>query len=174
MSVSVDNLTEKTFDNFKKITPALLAIALLTGMLLFLPDSILRKMYLDNLPVLWSRIIGIAFLLSVALIGTIGISSAISHITTKIHNKRIRENLKKKLKILSPQQRSIILKVLKSKDKAISLDSNSGDTVHLVNNMFLHMPQQVFSVGWDNEMILTYVPHPWLLDLYNEEPELFK
>ena len=174
MSLSVDNLAEKTFDNFKKITPALLAIALLTGMLLFLPDSILRKMYLDNLPVLWGRIIGIVFLLSVALIGTIGISSAISHITTKIHNKRIRENLKKKLKILSPQQRSIILKALRSKEKAISLDKNSGDTVYLVNNMFLYMPQQVFTLGWDNEMILTYVPHPWLLDLYNEEPELFK
>lgn len=174
MSISGDSIIEKTFDNFKKITPALLAIAILTGMLLFLPDSILRKMYLENLPVLWSRIIGIVFLSSVALIGTIGISSAISHISSKIRNKRIRENLKKKLKTLSSQQRSIILKVLKSKDKAIPLDSNSGDTVYLVNNMFLHVPQQVFSVGWDNEMILTYVPHPWLLDLYNEEPELFK
>lgn len=174
MSLSVDNLTEKTFDNFKKITPALLAIALLTGMLLFLPDSILSKMYLDNLPVLWSRIIGIVFLLSVALIGTIGISSAISHISSKIRNKRIRENLKKKLKTLSSQQRSIILKALRSKEKSISLDKNSGDTVYLVNNMFLYMPQQVFTLGWDNEMILTYVPHPWLLDLYNEEPELFK
>ena len=174
MSVSVDNLAEKTFDNFKKITPALLAISLLTGMLLFLPDSILRKMYLDNLPVLWSRIIGIVFLLSVALIGTIGISSAISHISSKIRNKRIRENLKKKLKTLSSQQRSIILQVLRSKEKSISLDKNSGDTVYLVNNMFLYMPQQVFTLGWDNEMILTYVPHPWLLDLYNEEPELFK
>lgn len=148
MSVSVDNLTEKTFDNFKKITPALIAITLLTGMLLFLPDSILRKMYLDNLPVLWSRIIGIAFLLSVALIGTIGVSSAISYITFKMRNKRIRENLKKKLKILSPQQKSIILKVLKSEEKAISLDKNSGDTVYLVNNMFLYMPQEVFTLGW--------------------------
>ena len=91
-----------------------------------------------------------------------------------MRNNRIRENLKKKLKILSPQQRSIILKVLRSKEKSISLDKNSGDTVYLVNNMFLYMPQQVFTLGWDNEMILTYVPHPWLLDLYNEEPELFK
>lgn len=173
MSLSVDNFAEKTFDNFKKITPALMAIALLTGMLLFLPDSILEKMYLDALPVLWSRIVGIAFLLSIALIITIVVSSIISYTSSKRKCKKIRENLKKNLKKLSPQQRNIILRVLKSKDKAISLDSNSGDTVYLVNNMFLHMPQQVFSVGWDNEMVLTYVPHPWLLDLYNEEPELF-
>lgn len=173
MNLSVDNLTEKTFDNFKKITPALSAVALLTGMLLFLPDSILAKMYLDELPVLWSRIIGITFLLSVALIITIVISSIISYISSKRRYKKLRENLKKKLQKLSSQQRHILLKLLRSKDKTISLDSNSGDTIYLVNNMFLHMPQQVFSVGWDNEMVLTYVPQPWLLDLYNEEPELF-
>ena len=95
MNLSVDNLTEKTFDNFKKITPALIAVALLTGMLLFLPDSILAKMYLDELPVLWSRIIGITFLLSVALIITIVISSIISYISSKRRYKKLRENLKK-------------------------------------------------------------------------------
>lgn len=173
MSLSVDNLAEKTFDNFKKITPALIAVALLTGMLLFLPDSILEKMYLDELPMLWSRIVGITFLLSIALIVTIVISSIISYIYSKRRYKKIREIQKKKLKMLSPRQRSIILKLLRSKDKTISLDSNSGDTIYLVNNLFLHMPQQVFTLGWDNEMVLTYVPHPWLLDLYNEEPELF-
>lgn len=70
MSVSVDSIVEKTFDNFKKITPALVAVAILSGLLLFLPESILKKMSLDNLPVLWNRIIGIVFLLSVALILT--------------------------------------------------------------------------------------------------------
>lgn len=171
MSLSVDNLAEKTFDNFKKITPALIAVALLTGMLLFLPDSILEKMYLDELPMLWSRIVGIAFLLSIALIVTIVISSIISYIYSKRRYKKIREIQKKKLKMLSPRQRSIILKLLRSKDKTISLNSNSGDTIYLVNNLFLYMPQQVFTLEWDNEMVLTYVPHPWLLDLYNEEPE---
>lgn len=173
MSVSVDNLAEKTFDNFKKITPALVAIALLTGMLLFLPDSILAKMYLDELPVLWSRIIGVTFLLSVALIITIIVSSSISHIYSRKRYKKLRESQKKKLKMLSSRQRSIILKLLRSKDKTISLDSTSGDTIYLVNNLFLHMPQQVFTLGWDNEIVLTYVPQPWLLDLYIEEPELF-
>lgn len=29
-------------------------------------------------------------------------------------------------------------------------------------------------MGWGNEMILTYVPQPWLLEMYNEKPELFE
>lgn len=174
MSVSVDNIAEKTFDNFKKITPALVAVAILSGLLLFLPESILKRMSLNGLPILWNRIIGIVFLLSVALISTMIVFSVISHITEKRRNKRIRVNLKKKLQTLSPRQKAIILQLLRSEDKTISLDKNSGDTIYLVNNLFLHMPEQAFTLGWNNEMILTYVPQPWLLDLYNEEPELFK
>ncbi len=71
MSISVDNISEKIFDNFKKITPALVAVALLTGMILFLPEPVLIKMSLNNLPILWNKIIGFIFLLSVALIVTL-------------------------------------------------------------------------------------------------------
>ncbi len=174
MSVSVDNIAEKTFDNFKKITPALVAVAILTGLVLFLPENLLKKMSLDELPVLWNRIIGIVFLLSVALISTMIVFSLISHITEKRRNKRIRVNLKKKLQTLSPRQKAIVIQLMRSDDKTITLDKNSGDTIYLVNNLFLHMPEQAFTLGWNNEMILTYVPQPWLLDLYNEEPELFQ
>ena len=146
----------------------------LTGLVLFLPENLLKKMSLDELPVLWNRIIGIVFLLSVALISTMIVFSLISHITEKRRNKRIRVNLKKKLQTLSPRQKAIVIQLMRSDDKTITLDKNSGDTIYLVNNLFLHMPEQAFTLGWNNEMILTYVPQPWLLDLYNEEPELFQ
>ena len=83
-------------------------------------------------------------------------------------------NLKKRYQTLSPKQKAIILKLLRSEDKMITLDKNSGDTIYLVNNMFLHMPEQAFTLEWNNEMILIYIPQPWLLDLYNEEPEFFQ
>ena len=174
MDSLIENLSEKTFDSFKKITPALVAITLLTGFLLFLPESVLIKMGLNDLPVLWRRIIGITFLLSAVLIVTILLFSIYAQIRIKQRNKRIKDNLKKRLKTLSPKQKDIVIKLLKSDNKTISLNKNSGDTVYLVNSMFLHMPQQVITMGWDNEMILTYVPQPWLLELYNEEPELFE
>ena len=173
MSISVDNISEKTFDNFKKITPALVATALLTGMILFLPEPMLKKMALNDLPDLWNKVIGIIFLLSVALSITLVVFSIISRIGDKRRSKILRESLKKNLKKLSPRQKSIVLQLLHSEDKTITLDKNSGDTIYLVNNLFIYMPQQAFTLGWNNEMILTYVPQPWLLDLYNDEPELF-
>lgn len=93
MSISVDNISEKIFDNFKKITPALVAVALLTGMILFLPEPVLIKMSLNNLSNFWNKIIGFIFLLSVALIVMLLVFSVISKIKNKIMEKKIRENL---------------------------------------------------------------------------------
>lgn len=171
--MSTDYLWGKTFDNFKKITPAMVAIAILSGLILFLPEDILKKMSLNDLPERWKQIIGIVFLLSIALIGTLLLFSFLSHIMSKNKNIRLKKNLKDKIKTLSPRQKEIIKQLLRSEDKTISLDKNSGDTIYLLNNLFLYMPQQVASVGRNNEIILTYTPQPWLLELYNEEPDLF-
>lgn len=171
--MSTDYLWEKTFDNFKKITPAMVAIAILSGLILFLPEDILKKMSLNDLPERWKQIIGIVFLLSIALIGALLLFSFLSHIMSKNKNIRLKKNLKDKIKTLSPRQKVIIKQLLRSEDKTISLDKNSGDTIYLLNNLFLYMPQQVASVGRNNEIILTYTPQPWLLELYNEEPDLF-
>ena len=174
MSEIIDALSSKIFDSFKKITPALMAVAILTGLLLFLPVSVLEKMGLNDLPVLWTRIIGIAFLLSVALIGTIMLSSVFSFFFTKMRNRQTKERLRKSLKTLSPNQKEIIKCLLKSEDKAILLDRNTGDTMFLENGSFIYLPQQAFTLGLDNKMLFTYVPQPWLIELYNEEPALFE
>ena len=173
MGMSVDDIIEKILHNFKKITPALVAVTILTGLLLFLPENILFRMSLDKLRDSWKQIIGMLFLLSLTLIFTMIFFSLISRIV-KIWRKKInRLNLKNKYRKLSITQKAIILELLRSKDKTIMLDKNSGDTIFLVNEMFLHQPEQVFSLGWNNEMILTYVPELWLMKLYNEDPKLF-
>ena len=174
IDASIDNISSKVFDNFKKLTPALFSLAIISGLLLFLPENILKKMALDNLPDTLKMIIGVVFLLCVALIVTIVLFSLFSKLSYKRKYRQFKKNQKKKLVNLSPQQRRIIHKLMHSNDKSIQLDANSGDTIYLKTNLFIHQPQQIFSVGFDNEMILTYVPEPWLIDLYSEEPELFK
>ena len=84
MSTMINSISEKTFGSFKKITPALVAVAIITGLLLFLPESVLAKMSLNALPDLWKRIIGIIFLLSVALICTISILIIPIYVNEKI------------------------------------------------------------------------------------------
>ena len=174
IDVSMDKVTSKVFDNFKKLTPALFSLAIISGLLLFLPESILQKMALINLSDSLKMIIGFVFLLCVALIVTIVLFSLFGKLLSSRKYKRFRMNQKKKLEHLSQQQRMIINELMHSNDKSIQLDANSGDTIYLLSNLFIHQPQQIISVDYDNAMIFTYVPEPWLIDLYNEKPELFK
>lgn len=170
---STEHIADKVFDNFKKVTPALFAMSLVCGLILFLPTSVLEKMSLHHLPDVWKMVIGIIFILCVSLIVTIFAFSFFSNFHARRIAKRFKAIQRKKLLQLSPNQKNIILALLRSEDKAIKLEQNSGDTIYLLTNLFIHQPTQAFSLGWDNEIYLTYVPETWLLDLYNEEPELF-
>ena len=172
IDVSID--TNKVFDDFKKLTPALFALMILTGLILFLPQNILNKMALDDLPNTVKSIVGVVFLLSTALTITIILFSVFENIISQRKKKRFITNQIEKIKRLSISQKKILFQLLHSEEKSIRLDPNSGDTLYLKNNLFIYEPTQVFSVDYDNNAIMTYVPHPWLLDLYNENPDLIK
>ena len=70
---------------------------------------------------------------------------------------------------LSVTQKRILISLLKSEEKMIELDSNSGNTIYLLNNGFIHQPQQIFT-PYEDEIILRYVPQPWLMDMYQNNP----
>jgi hypothetical protein len=176
MSINLGDFIEKIFDNFKKMTPALLASAMLTGFILFLPESILAKMNLDNLPPLWKILVGLVFLFCVSLILTILVFTVIKYFWSKRQSKIKKMEQKEKVKNLNPRCKQIINEALKSADKTVRLDISSGDTTYLQLNGFLYRPPQVGFLAErpDNKVIEKFVPPPWLIDLYNEEPELFE
>lgn len=74
---------------------------------------------------------------------------------------------------LSIRHKKIIIKLMKSSSKSIELDSLSGDTIYLSEHNFIHRPQQVVDAFVLYENKYTYVPQPWLIDLFEKEPKLF-
>ena len=92
---SFDKIIDKVFDSFKKVTPALVAIMIVTGLILFLPVSVLEKLGLNNLEPIWRMIIGLLFILSCSLILTIFLSTVFQKILKNIKHKNSRKNLKK-------------------------------------------------------------------------------
>ena len=173
VEVSADTIIDKVFAYFKKITPALVAVSLASAAILFLPTSILKLLGLNDLPDEIRTTIGLLFLLSTTLIVTIAISSCWQCFARKIKHMSMLQGLKKRFLALAPEQKKIILDLLKRADKVIRLDMTSGNTIYLQENNFIYRPEQVFSPGFDNEIYMKYIPHPWLIDLYNKEPELF-
>ena len=43
----------------------------------------------------------------------------------------------------------------------------------MIEHNFIHRPQQVVDPFDLCQNKYTYVPHPWLIDLFQKEPELF-
>lgn len=173
VDISADTIIDKVFAGFKKITPALVAVSLVSSAMLFLPANILELLGLKELSGNTRTVIGMLFLLSTTLIITIALSSFWKFVTRKIRNTKMLKNLRKRFLSLAPEQKEIVLELLKSEDKVILLDATSGNTLYLQNNNFIFRPEQIVSAGYDNEIYMKFTPHPWLIDLYNNEPELF-
>lgn len=173
-NTSFDKIIDRVFDGFKKISPALVAISILTGLMIFLPDNILEQLGLSNLDQFVNSIVGILFLLSITLIVTILISTVFNNIRSKINNIVLIKKLRKKYLRLSKHQKEIIIVLLSSSSKSIKLDVLSGDTVYLIQNKFIYKPNQVIDQISLYDNMFTFVPEPWLMDLYQKEPGLFK
>ena len=172
-NTSFDKIIDKVFDGFKKVTPALVAVAIISGLILFLPISMLEKMELSNLPKGVTSIVGLVFLFSCALIATIIGSSVFQMARKKIKHARMLKNLKNKFLKLSLSQKKIIVKLLKSSSRSIVLDGTSGNTIYLKENHFIFKPEQILDMFEVCGNEYTYAPQPWLIDLSEKEPDLF-
>lgn len=169
-----DNLFEKVFAEFKKLTPALIALCIASGLILFLPEAVLQKMALNELPVFWRRIIGILFVITSALIATILLDSIYKPLHKRITNKRVIKELRKRFLALPPEYKKLLTEALNSENRSIQLYPTSGDAKYLQNGKFLHCAQSYTFVAPGYVAPVVYTPEPWLIDLYNKEPELFK
>lgn len=97
-----DKIIEKVFDGFKRITPALIAIALFSGGILFLPTSILQQMNLLNSSPTVRTIFCALFLLSCTLVATIVCATGLHKIAKKYQQHKLKKILRKQLLNLTP------------------------------------------------------------------------
>ena len=168
------DIVTKVFDGFKRWTPALLAVLIVTGLILFLPDALLQRMALDNIPSLWRVIVGLLFLLSLALIVSIGLFEAWNKATSGRRQKKALNKRIEMLKDMSPELKAILRDMMESKDKSIVLTREAGNTQYLMEKGLIFQPQQIIEYSTDNELRATYNPQPWLMELYNKNPGILE
>lgn len=175
MSVSVETkgLAEKVFDSFKRISPALIAVAIASGLILFLPESILERMALNNLQNIWKIVVGLVFIISCTLIITIMIVDIYRSVQRKTAPKHFRKLKRKQFVDLPLNYKRMLVSILKSPKCSMELDPTSGNTLYLLNNQFIHQTQSYMFVGPGYTAPVTYIPEAWLIDLFHKEPNLF-
>lgn len=82
----------KNFIDFLKLPPTILsAITIVSGCILFLPNSVLTKMGLDDLGSPYNIIVGVAFLLSSALLLVYVIKSIAAQLSKTYYNSKFKK-----------------------------------------------------------------------------------
>ena len=172
MTEKANSLFDRVFDGFKKTTPALFAVLICTGLILFLPQSIMKKTGLDSIPNNWKVILGISFFLSLAIIFAIVGFGVCKFIRKKYNRYKLKRHRMKQLIGLTQKQKEILITLLESDEKRIMLYDLSGDTRYLMNKEFIYRPSQAADFDDNGNMVLYYVPYPWLMDMYQKNPKV--
>lgn len=159
-----------------KVPYVLIAFILCTGLLLFLPDSIIKKMYLDSFRNNFGGIIGAIFLISLCLLLTILITHILKYINKKIENKKVLKGKIKYLLNLDVKKTNLIKNFIKEEDHTLSLDYNNGITQELTAFGLITQAgsTQAVSFGMDDGMYLRYFLQPWVINVINDNDELKK
>ena len=172
-AVNLNLSLDKIFDHLKKASPIVIAGGIVTGLVSFLPIEKLAFLHLNHLSENTLTIIGFVFLCCAFLTIIVIIQSIVIPIMNKIKSKKNAKALKKSFRQLNVQQKKIIVDILQSESKTITLALDNGNTRYLVDRKFIYSPTQVMSVGYSNSVPLKYVVQPWLMDAYNSDPDYF-
>lgn len=169
------NMNFKDFLDFFKLPPhTLFALALGTGLVLFLPDSIISKLYLLNFRNNCGWVISLIFIISFTLLVTI----IVVKIGKKLYDKILYRKLKKKrikyLKELDKVKTQTIKEFLKEEDQTLTLNYNNGVTQQLLHMYVIQMAgnTQPTYVELDNSMPIAYFLQPWVSKIIDEDQYL--
>ena len=117
----------KDFTDFLKLPPNILsAVSLATGLILFLPEKILKKMYLINFKDKFGFIIGIVFLISISILFIFLLTFVIKKIKNKIDDRNVKKGRIKYLLNADKSKTNLIKEFIKDKTHTLSLPMNDG------------------------------------------------
>lgn len=159
-------------DFFKLPTKIMAAIALATGMMLFLPDTLISKIYLNEFRNEYGFIIGTTFIVSISIL-IIGIIISIYNYFYQIHkNKKIKENSEKVIKALDDYKKTIVYLLYNEDNHTHELPLNDGAVVFLENMMVIGKATNQYFVDDITNPMFPYLLQPWVIEKLQNDEEL--
>ena len=145
------------------------AISLATGIILFLPDKLLKKMYMIEFKNKWGFIIGVTFIISTSIL-VIGI---LSNIYKSLYNKYSNFKFKKNSNnSLDMYKKTIVYMLYKEHNKTSELPLNDGAVVFLEHWMVIQKAASQYAVEDLINPRFPYFLQPWVVDKLNKDEGL--
>lgn len=153
----------------------LAALAVGAGLILFLPNDIINKLYLVSFKEKFGFILGITFTISVSILLMSAfvfiINSILSSWLSKKRTKQYKQNLSK----LNMYEKSIIAALYERPDNTLSLPINKGITRKLTHyNIISPVSSQAIVYGDSDEWSMPYFLQPWVIEYIQENASFLR
>ncbi len=170
----------KEFLEILKLPPSILsALSLVAGLILLLPEKIIKKLYMYDFRNNYGFAISLIFLISLSMLIVLFIIWCFKQVNEKIKSKKIKEKRIKYLLELDLTKTELIKQFIKEKDHTLNLPTNSGNIIELSSYGIISTAGNIQAVtfgdiftGDENTMYINYFLQPWVIKLINEEKDL--
>lgn len=172
----------KEFLEILKLPPSILsALMIVSGLILILPEDIIKKLYMYDFRNNYGFAISLIFLISFSILLVLIIMWSSKKVIKKIQYKKLKEKREKYLLELDSTKTNLINKFIREAEHTLSLATNSGNTIELTSYGIISPAgnTQLVSFGDiftddENTMYINYFLQPWVIKLIKENEELRK
>ena len=155
VEVKIGEIIDKIFLGFQKMSPALIAIAITCGLIIFAPKAWLEKLGIAEFPTYVIQIIGSIFLLSIFLILSILFFIVIKRIRSAVAMKKIEKSMEE----LTPEELKRVIFMFYSPGNTLSMSVQDGVTGALVmKGIITHASNVGDGIGL---FTFQYMLQPW-------------
>lgn len=166
------NITANITDFFKLPIKIIGALAFASAMILFLPDTIIKKIYMESFRKEYGFTIGIVFIVTFSILLVSLIIFLQKYFSNKYYKKRFEENAPKRLKSLTMYQKAILYHLYLQDNYTDELPINDGAVLTMEHNLMIQKTTTQYFVEDMRNPIFPYMLQPWVVDKLNADKAL--
>lgn len=166
------NLDFNLADFFKLPTKIMFALALASGLVLFLPESIVTKMYMVDFRNKYGFAIGLLFLISFSILVVTLFVGGYKYFSHIYFMKKFRATAKERLQKLDNYQKAIVYDLYMEDNHTGELPLHDGAVKLLKQNIIITETTNQYAVSDLNNAVFPYMLQPWVIEELQKDSEL--
>ena len=159
-------------DFFKLPTKIMFALALAAGMVLFLPENIVSKMYMVDFRNKYGFAIGLLFLISFSILIVTVVIGGYKYFSHKHAMKKFKATAKERLQKLDDYQKAIVYGLYMEDNHTGELPLHDGAVKWLKQNIVIIETTNQYAVSDLNNAVFPYMLQPWAVEELQNDSEL--
>lgn len=158
--------------NILKLPPKIMSgLVIASGLLLFLPQKSIEKLYMVGFKSKYGFVIGVIFIVSVSILVCYIVGYMFNWISEKYYRKKLIIARKELIRHLDPMEKEILKKMMSTYDRTLVLPVNNGVVIQLAFYEAISPAGTTHSVDV-NDMRIPYFIQPWAYEELKKKPEL--